>query len=290
MEDINFNFNKLTDKEKIDYLVKQQHLPLTLNAYNQGHKILEQLKHIGKTPTEFYLATKLYFYMPSTMYTTEKLNVIKLNLKLRKQLTFPSIHPDYIIQFTNPVFEKNGYAHNTHVESGMQVEIIKKNPNHKRILTFNAFLTQEENQRSMRINNIQGTENSIMELNELSSKLGENWRIKIIKTLNQICVIKKIRLIGELPKKFISGTTDSEYERILRQYIQTYLLGGVKPENIDLSKIKDYKIKSKLEKIIINKDKNKLIQEERLEKQKLREKNNIKKPKIEKPRTFRRYL
>jgi len=285
MTDPNFDYNKLEDKEKINFIIQKQHLSIIFNEFGQGSKIIDKIKKIAPISNEFYLATKLYQYMPTSMNYDEKLEAIKANLKLRKQLKFPFIGPDYSIQFTNPKFDNSGTCYNVHVEAGMQVEIIKNIPFSKRIVTFNAFLTKEKKKRCMRINNIQGVDNSILDLNLLSNTLKENWRIKIVKIINKICEEKKIKLIGELPKKFVSGKKDSEYERILRQYIQTYLLGGIKQENLDVSKINDYKLRNKLEKTIKNKEKNKLIHEKRIENLKQKEKNS--KPK---PRISRKYL
>ncbi len=272
----NDNFNKLTEKEQIDYLIRKQKLHIIFNDYGQAPKIIEELKLMSKTPSDFYLAVKLYNYLPNNMYYTEKLESVKANLRLRKQLKLPQIHKDYIVRFTKPVFNNEGLATNIHVEAGMQIEIIKKETYPTRIITFNAFFTNEKKQRILRINNLQGTRNSITELNELTHKIGENWRIRIVKDLNQICVAKEIRLIGELPKFYVSGKKDTEYLRILRQYIQTYLKAGLKPENIDITKIKEHKVKTKIEKIIINKEKNKVIHEKR-------DAKNKNKPKIPRP-------
>jgi len=269
------DFNKLTQEEQMKYLIKNRNLHILLNEYGQGQRIITKLKEIGKTTSDFYLATKLYQYLPDNMHSGDKLEAVKFNLRLRKQLRLPQIHEDYAIEFAKPRFNQDGIAINIPVESGMQIDLIRLGGTRK-IAAFNAFFITEGRKKILRINNIQGERNSANYLKELTNELKENWRVWVVKNLNRICVSKKIRLIGELPKLFNSGKPDSEYIRIIRQYIQTYLKAGLKPQNIDVRNIREYKIRKKFEEIIFNKEINKEIQEKR----KVKKENKPKKPRL----------
>jgi putative cell wall-binding protein len=166
----------------------------------------------------------------------------------------------------------------------MQVEIVRLSQYPKTIATFNAFLTSEKNKICMRINNIQGAGHNTFDYSQLTDTLKENWRIKIVKVINEICISKKIELIGELPKKYFSSTSSSRYEKTVMQYLKTYLLGGIKPENIDATKVMDnekknpFELRIKIEKLIMDREKNLLKTKRNQEKHMIR---NLRKQKNE---------
>jgi hypothetical protein len=110
-----------------------------------------------------------------------------------------------------------------------------------RIATINFYFIQRNNQIELHINNLQGLKGSPNQtqnyyLTKLSEKLGENWRIYIIKRIKQFCENNNLKIIGELPTRFYMIdtplSTDHEYKRQLRQYIQAYLKAGVSLEDI----------------------------------------------------------
>lgn len=128
-----------------------------------------------------------------------------------------------------------------HIESVFQHEIIDKTG--ARIATFDFYsLPQTQNQSGpIIINLIQGVRGCENELMDFSQKVGTNWRVFLVQMLKEKCDTEGLTLIGRLPGRFEFvgrlSTTDAEYRRQLRQYIQAYLKGGIKLENIDALRV-----------------------------------------------------
>ena len=281
--------NLKTNEDRINYIS-------TVNGYEDEAavyhhpKILDEIKVIAKTPEEFYCAFKLYSHMPESMTHLSKMKAIQLNLSFRKNAKIPNLLKDYKIEFTKPEFNSDGFCINIHTESGMQIGITTKESNLP-IATANFFFTIEHNKIHSRINNIQGEEREYQKhtsqsLQNLSEKLNENWRIAIARTIREYCDSKNIKTILELPPMHLSGTSKSEYERQIRQYIQTALKAGFKIENIDIKNITEHplrtgehnNLKQKYKEILKNKHSNIAKEKNRQERREL--KNKIpKKPK-----------
>jgi len=249
MKDTHFNFNKLTPKEKINKLIEDTHTPFEL---------AEIISKFAKTPEEFILAIRLYSYMPPNMNFREKIISTAFNISQR-QKKIPINLPGYNLEYTTPIFEKNGNIKNIHPENGMQIEISKANQK-ERIATINFYYTIEDGETNLRINNIQGINNKTNELINLTNELKENWRVAIVKKIITYGKTNKINVIGELPCDYVSRK--GENIRYTRQYIQTYLKAGISPEKIDTQNIMIPSFKEQFEKIL--KTKNENIEKEKL--------------------------
>ncbi len=128
-----------------------------------------------------------------------------------------------------------------HVDAPFQHEIIA--PNGKRIATFNFYLWPRDGKTVVILNAIQGVRGRERELAEFSQAIKENWRVFVVKLIRNIATKKEFTVVGLLPPLFDffglsqEAKCNAEYRRQLRQYIQTFLKGGILPSNIDAREV-----------------------------------------------------
>jgi hypothetical protein len=89
----------------------------------------------------------------------------------------------------------------------------------------------------MRITNVQGARGDAEELAELSTQLGENWRINFTKRLIEWGKQNKLAIEGQLPRLF-EFATEKQYRRYKRQTKQTFRKAGLKPQKGDVWRLR----------------------------------------------------
>lgn len=173
---------------------------------------------------EAYLAC--YFVrntLPRDMPVEEKIKIAKANIP--NQNTINILIGEYTVK---PTFGE------MHIEAVLQHEICDKEG--KRIATFNFYVIPPD---KIVINNIQGKRKGEQDLLKLSKSLKDNWRIFIVKLVKRYASGKGLRIFGKLPQRFLLTEPEyqTEYRRVLRQYLQAYINGGIPIENIILEDV-----------------------------------------------------
>jgi hypothetical protein len=196
--------------------------------------------------------------------TAKKIDITKFNLEAFEKLKQLKI-------------KKNGFTlerstETLHPETPFQFEI--KNSETERMATIGFYFLPSSSQIELHINNIQGVRKKGEELKKLTELLGENWRIYIIKEIRKHFPEIHFKLIGDLPECPIGFNKESKYLRELRQYLQTFLKGGILPENISWRNVNP-EFREKIKSLIQNRRKN-LAKAEQQEKKAKRRKNKRK--------------
>jgi hypothetical protein len=193
---------------------------------------------------------------PVGLFNFEKINSIKENYEFYTNL---KQNPITINGYTIKIEDKK-----IHEIVPIEFQIIA--PNKEIIATFGVHFVKFMGHRELRINMLQGTHKTDLEL-EFTKALGESWRVFIVKYIKQKWAKENDLVIGELPRKYgiLWGQTDSDYLRVLSLYLKTYLRAGLDPKNIDFSQV-PLEVKQKFKEWLQNRAKN-------LEKEKQNPKN-----------------
>jgi len=206
-------------------------IPTINNPSKEEEKILQQ-----RFTKNYSFARNIFAIIPSELVFEDKLKSISENISFKQSNS---------LQFSQ--FQRKGYSivmstDRREDESPMQYEI--KNPKGERIAVFNFFIVSEKGKLSVRINNHKGISGKsyLVQLNNLNKKLGEDWRVLVLKTIKNHFEKKNIKVIPEMPRKFTS--TPQEYLRYSKHYFDTAINAGISPENIDFRYVPDKNLKN----------------------------------------------
>jgi len=246
------NYLALTDNEKITFLFKKYVGTIAEHGL-QTHT--ELIKNIYKTPELINIVLKAIGYMPESMTLQEKIKSIDYNLKFKKTfekiLNTIDIGKEYKLQYCS--IKQNRFGSNAqHVESAFQIDILG---GEKKVASFNFFFTFEKGIKEIRINNLQAEKgtNKLKDIN----KTFRNWRVKVVSEIINIGNKSKSEIIGELPKRFrVPGITDSEYIKILKNYLETFVFAGIKASNIEFKRVEsrfEVKLREHAQEIVLKK-------------------------------------
>ncbi len=191
---------------------------------NMPEELVRRMLAEYEHPDEAYLAC--YFVrntLPKDMPEDEKIKIAKANI--------PNKNTVYIKVGEYTIKPTSG---DTHPEAVLQHDICDKDG--KQIATFNFYFIPPN---KIVINHIQGIRKGEQDLLNLSKSLKENWRIFIVELIKRYASDKGLVTFGKLPSRFyLTGPENqTEYRRILRQYLQAYINGGIPIENIIIEKV-----------------------------------------------------
>ena len=233
------------------------------------------------TPKEVNYFYDFYSILPESLPFDLKVKTVRYNLNF-----FNNVDLYKMFNINKKTGFKIEFAKSMHIETPNMIAISNKKG--ETISTFNFYFKFNENNKKpvVVLNNLQSgflkihrSENRKekleylrKELNRLNKTLGENWRVYFTKKVNQLAKNKRLSFNPELPARFgLFGpqSSEKEYWRQLRQYLQTYIKAGVPLKNIDVSRVhEDFK-----EKIVNNiKNKKENIRKEKLKKEKQKNK------------------
>lgn len=144
-----------------------------------------------------------------------------------------------------------------HPESPFQFNIASKG---QRIATFSFYVIPKGDGLEIHVNNLQGSRYSYPtkvrgppfvkikhtqdDLKDLNDFLKENWRIYVVKLLQNKFDKENVKIIGDLPKLL---TKKGRYKLMIRQYLQAYLKAGIPIDNIDVHNVEDQYFKNWIE-------------------------------------------
>ncbi len=145
---------------------------------------------------------------------------------------------------------------NIHQESVIEYNVLK---DRSIISTFGFYFQVDGNKKvTLNISNIQGYVNKTQyntkdhvlnysknHLEKLSSKLGENWRVKVVSFLKKYADKNNYDVVMQLPMNIIR-LEKGEYIRQIRQYIQAALKAGLSENQISAARVNDAVIKEKI--------------------------------------------
>lgn len=187
--------------------------------------------------------------LPDLMPLSLKLRIAKYNLKYRAIMNALKID---VANFRIVSAKQS----DKHFEAPFQLDIITKTG--KIIASVHYYLVppiEPTARPELHINLIQGKKDATKELEELTTALGENWRIYFVKKILELAQTHNLKPIGELPRRnwIFSDASISltEYHRVLRQYIRTYLKAGLPVEHIAVTNVHEI-IKPKIEQNLLN--------------------------------------
>jgi len=226
------SFNNLIPKinDDVDLVIAEKYIT---KKYPSLFSRVDSINHI--------LYLKDYFQLPNL----ERGIILTIDLKNKLK----EVHFSNHYNIRNTAYLSNYLGNTTHPENIFEFGIKTKYSNilatfgcHIEIIDFNPALV---------FTGIQGKYGESRSLKVLSNKLGENWRVNVIKQLINHSKKNDFLVVGKVPYNFMASR--DEYIRQVRQYIQTYLKAGLKKNEVDLSNIYDEQIELRFKKNLKNK-------------------------------------
>jgi hypothetical protein len=204
--------------------------------------IYNRLSNHIKNKNDVFRSIKLIGILYSHLNVEQQIESVIYNLQFNFN-KIPINLPEGFIKKTNYV--------DGHVESPNEIKIIYVENNNKQdVATFNIYLIKKGESVELRINNIQGAVRSSHFLHKnvnyrrffgkLNNYYKDDWRVGIVKQVNEFGKANRLKLKLELPKIYSAKSTGNQYLLSILDYLETGLKAGISLENISVFNVHKY--------------------------------------------------
>lgn len=190
---------------------------------------IAEIKFFLRTPEKVRFGLQNLWLLPQSLTFRDKLESLSYTFDFRTVELKKPAKTDFG-DFCIKISERN-----LHIDSPIQFEVLIGN---ERIATFGFYLVVSPQKRiTFVISNIQGVRKQKENLKKLSEFVKRNWRVFFCNFLIHLAKSRGFFCAGQIPESYGWNILKKIYELRIRQYIQTFLQAGLRPDQIDCSKI-----------------------------------------------------